>query len=95
MPKFANPDEKAPDYSLLQLLRDVWGFAQPYRGKLFLISILTASREASSLYGVYAFANIVTLLSNDASAHVAEIRRVIMLLITTIAYHISLKSTQR
>jgi ABC-type multidrug transport system fused ATPase/permease subunit len=86
MPKFANPDEKAPDYSLLQLLRDVWGFAQPYRGKLFLISILTASREASSLYGVYAFANIVTLLSNDASAHVAEIRRVIMLLITTIAW---------
>ncbi len=86
MPRYANPDEKAPDYPLLQLIRDVWVFARPFKIKLFFLSMLIASRDLSRLYPVYAFAEVVTLLSKDAPAHESEIIRVLLLLIAAVAW---------
>ncbi len=86
MPRYANPDEKVPDYPLLTLLHDVWDFARPYKIKLFFLSLLIASRELTGLYPVYAFARVVSLLSKDPLAHLKEIERVIALLVASLVW---------
>ncbi|MSU75500.1 MAG: ABC transporter ATP-binding protein [Candidatus Magasanikbacteria bacterium] len=60
------------DYSYRLLVRDVWKFLLPYRGRFLLGSILRASGDITYLYTAYALAKLIaffTHYSPGASLH--------------------------
>lgn len=68
MPKFANPDEESINYSTWGLIKDTWGFVKPYRTRFLFASLLRFSSDLAGLYPTYAFATIISLLSQPPLA---------------------------
>lgn len=89
MARFANPNERAVDYSTWQLVRDVWEFLKTHRLRFFAVSVLRLSSDLVGLYPIYAFASFVTLLSgNNPGENIPKITRILTLVITAITWQL-------
>lgn len=74
MPRYAKPEELETTYSTKELVKDVWNFLAPYRGRFFVATGFLITRELVQLYPPYAFAKIITLLSTpDRASNAQEI----------------------
>lgn len=60
-------DLKNEKYSMLELLRDTWQLLKPYNGRFFLASFIRLAGDLVNLFPMFAFASIITFLSNFKS----------------------------
>lgn len=63
--KFLAPNEKIVNYSTRQLVKDLYKQVRPYKGSFFVGTLLRFSADLINLYSAYAFAAIVTIISQD------------------------------
>lgn len=64
--KFLAPGEKINDFSTWKLISNVYTYIHPYRWNFFAGSFLKLITEIISLYPVYAFATLVTLIGEGS-----------------------------
>lgn len=89
MGRFPKPEELNNPYSAHELIRDVWQFLKPHRGRFFLASLVVVTRELAGLYPVYAFSRIITILGKaDRIAYTNEVEQLIGLYIACIVWQL-------
>lgn len=56
------PDEKITNYSTWKLVKDLYGYIRPYRGRFFVGTALKLISDSISLYPTYALGSLVTII---------------------------------